>query len=59
MVQDAAYDWSDPALASAFQNLPAGYQSLPAGSLASRDAWREFERALWFPAPRGVTRLEA
>jgi pimeloyl-ACP methyl ester carboxylesterase len=55
---DAAYDWSDPAFAAAFQNLPAVYQRLPAGAMASLDAWREFERRLWFPALRDMGRLE-
>jgi pimeloyl-ACP methyl ester carboxylesterase len=56
---DGTYDWGDPAFATAFQNLPPRYQSLPAGVMASLDAWREFERDLWFPAVRDISRLEA
>ena len=56
---DAAYDWGDPAFANAFQNLPPRYQKLPAGVMASLDTWREFERDLWFPAVRDISRLEA
>jgi pimeloyl-ACP methyl ester carboxylesterase len=56
---DAAYDWGDPAFATAFKNLPPTYQNLPVGAMASLDAWREFERALWFPAVSDISRLEA
>jgi pimeloyl-ACP methyl ester carboxylesterase len=56
---DAAYDWSEPAFAAAFQSLPPVYQNLPASAMSSLDSWREFERALWFPAMSDISRLEA
>jgi pimeloyl-ACP methyl ester carboxylesterase len=56
---DAAYDWSDPAFAAAFKDLPPSYRNLPGGAMASLDAWRAFEHAIWFPAMSDISQLEA
>lgn len=55
---DAAFDWSDPASAAAFQAMPVDVEPPPA-ALASLAAFRAHHRATWYPAVTDTAVLEA
>jgi len=56
---DAAYDWSEPAVAQAFGSAPRAYQSRPASAMMSLDAYRAHFRSHWFLDVRDAHRYEA
>jgi len=56
---EAAYDWGDPAFAAAFKAIPPSLMAPPAGAMASIDAYREYQRAVWYPAMSDTNRFEA
>jgi len=55
---EGAYDWGDPACASAFEGAPFSWDP-PASALKSMDAWRTWNRAVIYPAVREASRFEA
>jgi pimeloyl-ACP methyl ester carboxylesterase len=56
---DAAYDWADPAFGAAFKAIPPNFLDPPPGAMASLDAWRTYQRNVWFPGVNDSSRLEA
>ncbi len=54
---DAAYDWSDPAFAAAFKELPIDLAP-KTETLASLDRYRAWHLAVFFPGVSDPTRLE-
>lgn len=56
---EGAYDWSDPAFAIAFKNVPPVYMTAPAGAMASLNAWCAYQGTIWFPGVREASRFEA
>jgi len=55
---DAAYDWADPAWVAAFKSLPID-MTPPASVMTSLDAYRAYQRAVWFPGVSDASRFEA
>jgi pimeloyl-ACP methyl ester carboxylesterase len=55
---EGAYDWGGPALADAFKSLPIDFLA-PASAMRSLDAYREYEKTVWFPAVSDMSRFEA
>ncbi len=55
---DGAYDWGDPAFATAFDNIPPIYKTPPASASASLDAARAFTKNVSWPG-MDARRLEA
>lgn len=56
---EGAYDWADPDSAAAFNSLPPIFMTPPASALTSLDAYRAYQRTVWFPAVSDATRVEA
>ena len=55
---EGGYDWGDPALADAFKSLPIDF--LPSASaMSSLDAYRKYQKEIWFPAVSDTSRFEA
>lgn len=55
---DAAYDWADPMVSTAFDSLPVNLTPT-ADALGSLDAFRGWQRRAFFPAVADTSRLEA
>jgi pimeloyl-ACP methyl ester carboxylesterase len=55
---EGAYDWGRPALADAFKSLPIDFRA-PANAMRSLDAYREYQKSIWFPAVSDTSRFEA
>jgi pimeloyl-ACP methyl ester carboxylesterase len=55
---EGAYDWGSPALANAFKSLPIDFLA-PASAMRSLDAYREYQKTVWFPAVSDTSRFEA
>jgi pimeloyl-ACP methyl ester carboxylesterase len=55
---EGAYDWGSPALANAFKSLPIDFLA-PASAMSSLDAYREYQKTVWFPAVSNTSRFEA
>jgi pimeloyl-ACP methyl ester carboxylesterase len=55
---EGAYDWADPASVAALKAFPYEYPA-PASAMKSLDAFREYERAVWFPSLSDASRVEA
>lgn len=55
---DAGYDWADPSFAAAFGETPADLTA-PETARASLDAFRAWQRTVWFPGVADGARLEA
>jgi pimeloyl-ACP methyl ester carboxylesterase len=55
---EGAYDWSDPALVAGFKSLPIDFTA-PASAMTSLDAYRAYQRAVFFPAVSEPSRFEA
>ncbi|MBM4186602.1 MAG: alpha/beta hydrolase [Gemmatimonadetes bacterium] len=55
---DAGYDWADPTFAAAFNETPADINP-PEAARASLDAFRDWQRTVWFPGVADGSRLEA
>ena len=56
---DAAYDWADPAFGPAFKAIPPIYMNPPATALKSLEAFRAYQRTVWFPGVSDASRYEA
>jgi pimeloyl-ACP methyl ester carboxylesterase len=56
---DAGYDWADPAFGPAIKAIPPIYMNPPAAALKSLDAFRAYERTVWFPGVTDASRYEA
>ncbi len=56
---DAGYHWADPAFEAAKKAIPPNFLDPPAGAMASLDAWRTYERNVWFPGVNDLSRIEA
>src|SRR5260370_4755124 len=54
---EGAYDWGGPALANAFKSLPIDFLA-PATAMSSLDAYREYQKSVWFPAVSDTSRFE-
>jgi pimeloyl-ACP methyl ester carboxylesterase len=55
---EGAYDWGGPALADAFNSLPIDFM-VPASAMRSLDAYRKYQKTIWFPAVDDTSRFEA
>jgi pimeloyl-ACP methyl ester carboxylesterase len=55
---EGAYDWGGPALADAFKSPPIDFLA-PASAMRSLDAYRGYEKTVWFPAVSDTCRIEA
>jgi pimeloyl-ACP methyl ester carboxylesterase len=55
---EGAYDWGGPALAHAFKSLPIDFLT-PASAMRSLDAYRGYQKTIWFPAVSDTSRFEA
>jgi pimeloyl-ACP methyl ester carboxylesterase len=55
---DAGYDWADPAFATAFQSFPIDLNP-PASALKSLEAYRSYQKSVWFPGLNDMSRVEA
>jgi pimeloyl-ACP methyl ester carboxylesterase len=55
---EGAYDWADPASLAAFKSFPMDFNP-PANAMTSLDAYRAYQRTVWFPAVRDAGRFEA
>jgi pimeloyl-ACP methyl ester carboxylesterase len=55
---EGAYDWGDPALADAFKSVPIDFRA-PASAMKSLDAYRAYQKTIWFPAVSDTSRVEA
>lgn len=55
---DAAYDWADPAVRTAFDSLPVNLMAQPE-NLVSVAAFRRWQRSAFFPAILDTARFEA
>src|SRR5258708_2682341 len=55
---EGAYDWAGPALADAFRSVPIDFLA-PASALRSLDAYRAYQKTIWFPAVSDTSRVEA
>lgn len=55
---EGAYDWGDPAFGEVFNSFPP-HMNPPASAKASLDAWRTFQKSVWFPAVNDTSRYEA
>jgi pimeloyl-ACP methyl ester carboxylesterase len=55
---EGAYDWGSPALADAFKFVPIDFQA-PASAMKSLDAYRAYQKSVWFPAVSDMSRFEA
>lgn len=56
---DAAYDWADPAFVAAFNAIPPIFMTPPATAMTSLEAYRAYQRTVWFPGVSDARRLEA
>ena len=56
---DGAYDWADPAFVAAFKAIPPIYMESPPSAMRSLDAYRMYQRTLWFPGVSDPSRFEA
>ena len=55
---EGAYDWGDPGFAAGFKSVPVDF--IPrASALRSLDAYREYQKTVWFPAVSDADRFEA
>jgi pimeloyl-ACP methyl ester carboxylesterase len=55
---EGAYDWGGPAVADVFKSLPINFAA-PASASSSLDAYRAFQKTIWFPAVSDTSRFEA
>jgi pimeloyl-ACP methyl ester carboxylesterase len=55
---EGAYDWGGAALAHAFKSLPIDFLT-PASAMTSLDAYRGYQKKVWFPAVSDTSRFEA
>jgi pimeloyl-ACP methyl ester carboxylesterase len=56
---DATFDPEDPAFEAASRAIPAIYMNPPASAMASLDAWRAYQRNVWYPGVNDSSRIEA
>jgi pimeloyl-ACP methyl ester carboxylesterase len=56
---DAAYDWADPTFVAAFKAIPSFYMDPPPSVFKSLDAYRTYQRTLWFLGMSDPSRYEA
>ncbi len=56
---DAGYDWSDPDFEAAHKAVPTSLLAMPAGAMASLDAYRRYEKTVEFSALDDMGRVEA
>jgi pimeloyl-ACP methyl ester carboxylesterase len=56
---DAAYDWADPIFVAAFKAIPSFYLDPPPSVFKSLDAYRTYQRTLWFLGVSDPSRLDA
>ena len=56
---DSAYDWADPAFVAAFKAVPPIYLDAPPSTRRSLDAFRAYQRMLWFPGVSDASRFDA
>src|SRR5260370_39700477 len=55
---EGAYDWGGPALADALKSLPVDFM-VPASAMRSLNAYRNYQKTIWFPAVGDTSRFEA
>jgi pimeloyl-ACP methyl ester carboxylesterase len=56
---DAGYDWSDPDFYAAYQALPFRAIERPSSATASMNAFRSYQKAMWYPGLDDIRRIEA
>jgi pimeloyl-ACP methyl ester carboxylesterase len=56
---DAAYDYGTSEFQAAYKALPIPATGEPAGAMASIDAFRSYQKAVWFPGLNDMGRIEA
>jgi pimeloyl-ACP methyl ester carboxylesterase len=55
---EGAYDWADPAFVAAFKSFPID-MTPPASAMTLLDAYRAYQRTLFFPGVSDASRFEA
>lgn len=56
---DAGYDWTDPDFRAAVRAQPVRVFDRPARALASPEAYRAYQQALWYPDLDDMSRIRA
>lgn len=56
---EGAYDWADPTFVSAVKAAPPIFLTPPASAMTSLDAYRAYQRTVWFPGVSDASRFEA
>jgi pimeloyl-ACP methyl ester carboxylesterase len=56
---DSAYDWGEPDFRAAYDALPSKILELPASAMASLDAFRSYQKMMWYRELDDMTRIEA
>ena len=55
---EGAYDFSDPRFSNGIKSVPIDFTP-PASAMRSLDAYREYQKTVWFPAVSDTRRFEA
>jgi pimeloyl-ACP methyl ester carboxylesterase len=56
---DAGYDWADPGFEAAYKAIPFTAFAIPADAMSSWDAYRTYQKTIWFPQLDDMRRVEA
>jgi pimeloyl-ACP methyl ester carboxylesterase len=56
---DAAYDWADPDFHAAYEALPSKLFERPASAMRSLEAFRAYQKAIWYPDLDDRRRIES
>jgi pimeloyl-ACP methyl ester carboxylesterase len=56
---DAGYDWADPDFKAACDALPFSALDIPASAMSSLDAYRSYQKTIWYPQLDDMRRVEA
>jgi pimeloyl-ACP methyl ester carboxylesterase len=56
---DAGYDWADPDFKAACDAVPFTAFNLPSNAMSSWDAYRTYQKAVWYPQLDDMRRIEA
>lgn len=56
---EGAYDWDNPMFAEGIKSMPQIYLFPPTNVLTSLDAWRAYQKTLFFPLVTNTARYEA
>jgi len=56
---DAAYDWADTDFKAAYESLPTYVFDKPAGVMTSLEAFRSFQKTMWYGELDDMSRIES